>query len=123
MEQVRLGENIQKAEARNYEFEPALNKVIEFIKDPFLMWKTGDLAQKRLVIRMVFDELLVYDREKGLSTEEFAPKLSLPLEISCVPELDEIERKLLVEMPGVEPGSNAWRVSVYRHSSSQTHIP
>ncbi|MBI2524307.1 recombinase family protein [Candidatus Berkelbacteria bacterium] len=99
MEQVRLGENIQKTEARNFEFEPALDKVIEFIKDPFLMWKTGDLAQKRLVLRMVFDELLVYDREKGFYTATF----SLPVELSCVPELDRME---MVEMPGIEPGSN-----------------
>ena len=99
MEQVRLGENIQKIEARTYEFEPALNKVIEFLKDPFLMWKTGDLAQQRLVLRMVFDELLIYDHEKGFYTATF----SLPVELSCVPELDKME---VVEMPGIEPGCN-----------------
>jgi site-specific DNA recombinase len=99
MEQTRLGEKAQKTPAPNYDFEPALNKVFEFIKDPFLMWKTGDLAQKRLVLRMVFDELLIYDYEKGFYTAT----LSLPLELSCVPELDKLE---MVEMPGVEPGSN-----------------
>jgi len=51
------------------------------------MWKTGDLAQKRLVLRMIFDELLVYDHEKGFYTATF----SLPIELSCVPELDKME--------------------------------
>jgi len=99
MEQLRLGEKQQQTSTRNYEFEPALNKVIEFIKDPFLMWTTGDLAQQRLVLRMVFDELLVYDHKKGFYTATF----SLPIELSCVPELDRME---MVEMPGIEPGSN-----------------
>ncbi|MDD5501188.1 MAG: recombinase family protein [Candidatus Omnitrophica bacterium] len=99
MEQLRLGEQQQKVSARHYEFEPALNKVIEFIKDPFLMWKTGGLAQQRLVLRMVFDELLVYDHATGFYT----PTFTLPIELSCVPELDRME---VVEMPGIEPGSN-----------------
>lgn len=99
MEQLRLGEKQQDTSARQYEFEPALNKVIEFIKDPFLMWSTGNLAQKRLVLRMVFDELLIYDHKTGFYTATF----SLPVELSCVPELDRME---VVEMPGVEPGSN-----------------
>jgi len=97
MEQVRLGERIEKSHTRQYEFEPALDRVLEFIKDPFLMWKTGGLAQKRLVIRMIFDELLVYDHETGFYTTTF----TLPVELSCIPELDKLE---LVEMPGIEPG-------------------
>ena len=98
-EKVRLGETIKKSDTRNFQFEPALNRVIEFIKDPLLMWKTGDLDQQRLVLRMVFEEPLVYDHAKGFYTAS----LSLLLKVSCIPELDRME---VVEMPGVEPGSN-----------------
>ncbi len=65
---------------------------MEFIEDPFLMWKTGDLEQQRLVLRMVFAEPLVYDAETGFYTAT----LSLPLKVSCIPELDRLE---VVEMP------------------------
>ena len=98
-EKLRLGETIKKSDAHNFQFEPALNRVVEFIKDPLLMWKTGDLEQKRLVLRMVFDEPLIYDHAKGFYTAS----LSLLLKVSCVPELDSLE---VVEMPGFEPGSN-----------------
>ena len=60
------------------------------------MWKTGDLEQQRLVLRMVFDEPLVYDHAKGFYTAS----LSLLLKVSCLPELDKLE---LVEMSGIEP--------------------
>lgn len=88
---LRLGEKIDISKRKKYNFEDALNRVCEFLKDPLLMWKTGDLEQRRLVLRMVFDEALIYDREEGFCT----PSLSLPVELSCVPELDKLE---MVEM-------------------------
>jgi len=120
MEQLRLGEKQQETSTRHYEFEPALNKVIEFIKDPFLMWKTGDLAQKRLVLRIVFDGLLIYDHEQGYYTDEKSLKLSLPIQIACIAELTEMERRCMVEMPGVEPGSNVSTGCLYRHVPSDS---
>ena len=32
------------------------------------MWRTGDLRQKLLVLRLVFQEPLVYDRKTGFGT-------------------------------------------------------
>ncbi len=121
-EKLRLGETIKKSETGNFQFEPALNRVVEFIKDPLLMWKTGDLEQKRLVLRMVFEEPLVYDNAKGFYTEEFSPKLALLLKISCIPCLDEMERKKMVEMPGFEPGSNVYTWCPYDHVPFNSRI-
>ena len=98
-EKIRLGDTSKKPQDDGKDFEVALHRVMEFIEDPFLMWKTGDLEQQRLVLRMVFAEPLVYDAETGFYTAT----LSLPLKASCIPELDRLE---VVEMPGIEPGSN-----------------
>ena len=87
--QLRLGGRIEKA--KTYDFETALDLVLDFLKDPHLMWKTGDLGQRRLVLRLVFTGPLVYARATGFET----PSFSLPIEVSCVLELDEME---LVDM-------------------------
>jgi len=84
---LRLGGRIKRPRDGDYDFQTAVNLVFDFLKDPLFMWKTGDLGQKRLVLRLVFAEALTYNRERGFQT---AP-LSLPMAISCVPELDEME--------------------------------
>jgi site-specific DNA recombinase len=95
---LRLGEKVERPK-KHYNFDDALDQVFEFLKDPHFVWKTGDLNERRLVLRLVFDEPLIYNRESGFGTAKF----SLPVNVSCVTELDEIE---VVEMPGIEPGSN-----------------
>ena len=109
---LRYGEKIEEPKEHDYDFETALKHVLEFIKEPFLMWKMGDLAQKRLVLRMVFDEPLVYSHKNGFYTATF----SLPVNVSCIPELDAME---VVEMPGIEPGSNVYYWSFYHCSFSR----
>ena len=95
---LRLGEKVQQPK-KHYNFDDALNQVFDFLKDPYLVWSTGDLQEKRLVLRLVFEEPLIYNRDSGFGTATF----SLPVNVSCVTELDEME---VVEMPGIEPGSN-----------------
>lgn len=84
---VRLGEPIKKPKEGEYDFQTAVRLVFDFLKNPSLMWKTGDLAQQRLVLRLVFAGPLAYDREEGFQTATY----SQPIAISCVPELDELE--------------------------------
>ncbi|OGJ54650.1 hypothetical protein A3D11_01045 [Candidatus Peribacteria bacterium RIFCSPHIGHO2_02_FULL_49_16] len=61
--------------------------VLDFFQNPFAMWQTGDLLQKRLVLRLVFAEPLVYDRQTGIQTATF----SLPVAVACVSQLDKKE--------------------------------
>jgi len=96
---MRLGEKIEIKNQKHYDFETALNRVFDFIKNPYAMWQQGDLSQKRLVLRLVFDKELTYDRDSKFGTASF----SLPINICCIPDLDKLE---VVEMPGIEPGSN-----------------
>lgn len=86
---LRLGERIEKA--KDYDFEHALELVFDFLKEPSLMWRTGDLAQKRLVLRLAFADPLVYNRKTGFGT----PTFSSPINLSCVLELDKLQ---LVDM-------------------------
>jgi hypothetical protein len=84
---LRLGGRIPKPQQGDYDFATALDRVLDFIKNPLLMWKTGDLRQRQLVLRLIFSDPLVYSRETGFATATF----SLPVKLSCVPELDKLE--------------------------------
>jgi hypothetical protein len=64
-----------------------MDLVLGFLKQPLRMWQTGSVKQKRLVLRLVFSKPLLYRREKGFET----PTFSLPIDIACVLELDEME--------------------------------
>ena len=64
----------------SYDFEHALDQVIEFLKRPDSVWRTGDLARRRTVLRMVFEQAPVYDRETGFGT----PRFSLPVDVTRV---------------------------------------
>jgi hypothetical protein len=88
-QKVRLGGPIEGG--RSYDFETSLGLVLDFLQNLYAMWQEGDLDQRRLVLRLVFTDPLVYHRESGFET----PSFSLPINVSCVLELDELE---LVDM-------------------------
>lgn len=99
---LRLGGPIEKPEKGDYDFQTALDLALDFLKKPMLMWQTGDLSQRRLVLRLVFTAPLVYDGKTGFQTACFSP----PIAIACVPELDEMEvvdmvRKSSNQLPGM----------------------
>jgi DNA invertase Pin-like site-specific DNA recombinase len=78
---LRLGSRIEADTSRldQFDFGTALGTVLDFVKDPFRMWKSGKLELQRIVLRLVFEEPLVYRREKGFGTAS----LSLPLAIAA----------------------------------------
>ena len=102
---LRLGGKVS-APKKKYDFETALNRSFSYIKNPLQKWKKGDLKERQLVLRIVFEDALIYDKETGFETA----KLSLPVELSCIPELDRLE---MVELRGVEPltSSMPWKRS------------
>lgn len=81
------------------DFETALDKVMEFVEDPAKMWQTKDLTKQRVVLKLVFNEKLLYLRDFGFETAS----LSLPFALSG---MAGVSKSKMVEMPGVEPGSN-----------------
>lgn len=77
-------------------FETALKEVLGYIKSPYEIWSNGIFEDKRLVLRMVFEENLVYNKKSGFETA----LLSLPV---MVFQHSHTEKSRLVEMGGIEP--------------------
>ena len=113
---LRLGGKVKKLSDRNYDFNAAVDHVFSFIKDPLDMWQKGNLERKRLVLRLIFEKALVYEKGRGFEH----PELSLPIAISCTTGRN---LKYVVEMPGVEPGSSAEARCLYGHGSSMLPRP
>jgi hypothetical protein len=76
--------------------ETALGIVFDFLENPLKRWKNGDIHTKKLVLKLVFEQKLVYSRKSGFETAF----LSLPLRVFTFPEA---QNELVVEMGGVEP--------------------
>jgi len=94
-EQV-LQEQIEVSVQPQKNFETALVTVVDFLKSPVTIWENGGLEEKRRVLKLVFAEKLVYNRETGFETA----KLSIPLRVF---ELSVASRSQGVEMGGVGP--------------------
>ena len=85
--------------------ETALEIVFDFLKDPLIQWQKGNIHTKKLVLKLIFEQNLVYNKNSGFETAI----LSLPLRVFTLPE----EQKMfLVGDRGVEPltsTTSKWR--------------
>ena len=77
-----LKHSIKSFETHRPSIETALDIVFDFLKNPLDRWQKGDIYRKRLVLRLVFEENLVYNKNSGFETAI----LSLPLRVFCLPE-------------------------------------
>jgi site-specific DNA recombinase len=77
--------------------ETALDILFDFLKNPLKQWQNGNIYTKKLVLSLVFEQNLAYNRKSGFETAF----LSLPLRVFTLPEG---QKSSLVEMPGIEPG-------------------
>ncbi len=85
--------------------ETALDIVFDFLKNPLKQWREGNIHTKKLVLKLVFEETLVYNKNSGFETAI----LSLPLRVFMLPEA---LKPRLVEVSGIEPESKEKCVSV-----------
>jgi site-specific DNA recombinase len=76
--------------------ETALDIVFDFLKHPLKRWENDNIHTKRLVLRLVFEQKLAYNKNSGFETAI----LSLPLRVFT---LCEPLKPSLVEMRGIEP--------------------
>jgi len=110
-ERRNLEKKVGKSKRDSDEFGTALDHMLGYIKDPYGMWQTRIFEDQRLVLKLLFDEPLRFDKERGFGTARF----SLPVTIS---EEGKRSKSQMVEMPGVEPGSNVSTGCLYRHVPS-----
>lgn len=92
-----LKESIMSFEKHKPNIETALDIVFDFIKNPLVQWQKGDIHRKRLILKLVFEQNLAYNRKSGFETAI----LSLPLRVFTLPEA---QKTSLVEMPRIELG-------------------
>jgi len=76
----------------------AMDIVFDFLKDPFKQWEKGDIHTKKLVLRLVFEQNLAYNRKSGFETAF----LSLPLRVFTLPVA---QKSSVVLSVGIEPTS------------------
>ncbi len=81
------------------DYETATNVVFEFVQNPVRLWESESIFERRLVPKFVFTQCLVYKKGFGYGTPDF----SLLFELSSVSGKGKSQ---VVEMPGIEPGSN-----------------
>jgi len=43
---------------------------MRFLSNPYYIWEKGDLETKKKVLRLVYTEPMIVDREKGVQTAE-----------------------------------------------------
>ena len=91
-----LTEKLENNPLPRADFETALDEVFKILKNPLKYWKSDDINDKLLVLKLVFQEPLVYNRKSGFETAI----LSLPLRVF---ELSASPNSHVVEMGGIEP--------------------
>ena len=95
----RLQESAKSRKTPGCDFGTATNVVFNFIRNPSKLWDSDEILEQRLVPKLVFAACLPYRKGEGYET----PTFSLLFELCRGSEND---KSRVVEMPGVEPGSN-----------------
>ncbi|SFG02234.1 Recombinase zinc beta ribbon domain-containing protein [Novosphingobium sp. CF614] len=69
-----LAEKISRCGTALPDYDETFRTAFEFISNPCILWKTGSLEDKRIVLKLALDSHLEYDWNEGVRT----PELSLP---------------------------------------------
>ena len=84
-----LAEKLQKTGKPKHTFEQMFEHSLQFLANPCKLWDSGDLALRKIVLRLGFSERIPYDRK----TKSLNPKKSLPFNI--LGDLDMQKRKMV----------------------------
>ncbi len=91
----------------NQELGTAYDKVMQILEHPIAIWKSDNIEEKRTVLYMYFNGGLAYNRDSGFGTPKTAVAINLIRSMHG-------DKKRLVEMPGVEPGSGKALLKTFR---------
>ncbi len=73
-EKIAINEKVRNCGRPLKTFDEAFEPAFRFLSNPYKLWESNRLEDKRAVLKLVFAERLPYDRNEGLRT----PALSLP---------------------------------------------
>ena len=95
-EKLILDEKLQNQGKPMHTFEQMFEHALQFLSNPWKLWKSGNLIAQRTVLRLAFAEKISFARNGGLRT----PKTTLPFKVlegfSC-------QKKIMAERQGFEP--------------------
>lgn len=90
--------HIKYMQSTKPDFGTALDMTFSFLKNPNVVWEKDDLKSKHLVLKLVFNDKLTYDRTDGFRTAS----LALPLRVF---ELKQLNDSSKVDPTGLEPAT------------------
>ncbi len=76
-EKLILGEKLQNHGKPMHTFEQMFEQALQFLSNPWKIWKSGNLIAQRTGLRLTFSERITYCRKAGLRT----PKTTLPFKV------------------------------------------
>lgn len=101
LEQQKLlvAETLESLGAPVRSFEELFEPAMQFLRNPWKLWDSGQLTLKRMVLRLAFAERIAYCRKSGLRTAKTALPFRLLDGLSC----SDVR---LVEPNGIEPSTS-----------------
>jgi site-specific DNA recombinase len=76
-EKTALDEKIKMCGRPLDTFENTFRTAIEFLANPLKLWESECLTQRRMLLRMAFDDKITYDRHSGFRTAAFSQPFAL----------------------------------------------
>ena len=69
-EKALIEEEASRLATPAHSFDEMFERSMRFLSSPYDIWKKGDLETKKAVLRLVYSEPMIIDREKGVQTAE-----------------------------------------------------
>ncbi|WP_107497004.1 hypothetical protein [Thalassobius sp. I31.1] len=76
-EKLILEEKLQNKGKPLHTFEQMFEHALQFLSNPWKLWKSGNLIAQRTALRLAFAEQITFARNEGLRT----PKTTLPFKV------------------------------------------
>jgi site-specific DNA recombinase len=98
-EKLLMEESLQRNEPPPGKFEELFEHAMLFLANPHKLWCSGQLEHKRIVLKLAFEDRMIYSRKSGLRT----PETTLPFRVlgGFIHRNGE-----MVEATGIEPATS-----------------
>jgi site-specific DNA recombinase len=106
IEKAALAEKIALCGRSAADFDTTYRTAMEFLENPYRLWVSNNLADKRTVLKLAFAEPIAYARNEGFRTAEAA----IPFKIFNALEQLDSEESEMVPLTGLEPVTPALRM-------------